>query len=61
MVKLAMIHASSQKRKKEKNVSKKIFSYLTCYQIWLNFYFMYHCHFGYNTNLKKKKKHLQRS
>jgi hypothetical protein len=43
-------------KKVAKNIEacfEKIFSYLACSQIWLN-YPADHCHFGYNTKLPKK-------
>jgi hypothetical protein len=35
---------------------KKLFSYLSCGQIWLNLP-MVHCHLNYNTKLTNKKMH----
>jgi hypothetical protein len=47
-----MVQVSSQKYRR--NFSTKIFSDLACSQIWLHLPVNHH-HFGYNTNLRKKK------
>jgi hypothetical protein len=49
---LYMVHVSCQKYRRI--FLPKIFSDLACSQIWLHLP-VNHCHFGYNTNLPKKK------